>query len=147
MLRFGVILSKALIYGGYFRFPKSWCRQHLIDYPIFSEFRIELTVSVGCCLFDLDVIKPWINISPMDQTKFFQLRTALLWESGECIRAHDKKTVDNPMKPKDIDNWYYHITRVALRSKAPNNSNITWMEYENNTFPIKESPCPRVAHV
>ena len=23
---------------------------------------------------------------------------------GECIRVHDNKTVDNPMKPKDIDN-------------------------------------------
>ena len=54
----------------------------LIDYPVFTEFRIYLTVSVGCCLFDLDVIKPWINISHMDQTKFFQLRTALLWESA-----------------------------------------------------------------
>ena len=28
ILRFGVILSKALIYRGYFRFLKSWCRQH-----------------------------------------------------------------------------------------------------------------------
>ena len=37
--------------------------------------------------------------------------------------------------------------KVALRSKASNNSNITWIEYENNTFPIKESPCPRVAPV
>ena len=54
----------------------------LIDYPIFTEFRIKLTVSVGCCLFAPDVIKPWINISPMDQTKFFQLRTALLWENA-----------------------------------------------------------------
>ena len=54
---------------------------------------------------------------------------------------------DNPMKPKDIDNWYYHIMKVALRSKASNNSHIIWMEYGNTTFPIKESPCPRVAHV
>ena len=38
--------------------------------------------SVGCCLFDLDAIKPWINIGLMDQTKLFQLRTALLWESA-----------------------------------------------------------------
>ena len=38
--------------------------------------------SVGRCLFDLDAIKPWINISHMDQTKLFQLRTALLWESA-----------------------------------------------------------------
>ena len=37
---------------------------------------------------------------------------------GECIRVHDNKAVDNPMKPKDI-------MKVALRSKASNNSNIT----------------------
>ena len=43
----------------------------------------------------------------------------------ECIRVHDNKAVDNPMKPKDIDNRYYHIMKVALRSKASNNSNIT----------------------
>ena len=61
---------------------------------------------------------------------------------GECIRVRDNKTVDNPLKPKDIDNWYCHIMKVALRSKASTNLNITWMEYE-----IKESPCPRGAHV
>ena len=66
---------------------------------------------------------------------------------GECIRVHDNKAVHNQMKPIDIDNWYYHIMKVALRSKASNNSNITWMEYGNTTFPIKESPYPRVAHV
>ena len=77
----------------------------------------------------------------MDQTKFFQLRTALWWG------VHDNKTVDNQMKPTDIDDWYYHIMKVALGSKASNNSNITWMEYENITIPIKESPCPRVANV
>ena len=59
---------------------------------------MEPTVSVGCCLFDLNAIKHWIDISPMDQTKFFQLRTALWWG------VHDNKTVDNPMKPTDIDN-------------------------------------------
>ena len=52
----------------------------LIDYPIVTEIRIKLIVSVGCCLFDPDAIKTWINISPMDQTKFFQIRTALLWK-------------------------------------------------------------------
>ena len=77
----------------------------------------------------------------MDQTKFFQLRTAL------CILVCDNKMVDTTMKPKDIHNWYHCIMKVALRLKASNNSNITWMECENNTFPIKESPCPRVAHV
>ena len=77
----------------------------------------------------------------MDQTKFFQLRTAL------CILVCENKTVDTTMKPKDIHNWYHCIMKVALRLKASNNSNITWMECENNTFPIKESPCPRVAHV
>ena len=74
----------------------------------------------------------------MDQTKFFVV--------GECLRVCDNKTVDTPMKPKDIDNWYYHIMKVALRSKASNNSNITRMEYENNTFPIKEGPYTKVAH-
>ena len=43
-----------------------------IDNLIITEFRIKLTVSVGYCLFDLDSIKPWINISPTDQTKFLQ---------------------------------------------------------------------------
>ena len=65
-----------------FTFPKSLGRQHFNWYHIFTEFRIQLTVSVGCCLFNLNAIKPWINISPMDQTKFFQLRTALLLESA-----------------------------------------------------------------
>ena len=82
ILRFGVIFSKSLIYGGYLRFPKSWGRLNFNWFPIFTEFRVKLTASVGCCLFDLDVIKPRINISPMDQTKLFQLRTALLWESA-----------------------------------------------------------------
>ena len=36
MLRFGVILSNALIYEGYFRDAANI----LIDYPIFTEFRI-----------------------------------------------------------------------------------------------------------
>ena len=44
---------------------------------------------------------------------------------GECIRVHDNKAVDNPMKPKDIDYLYNHIMKFALRSKASNNSNIT----------------------
>ena len=79
---FGVIFSKSLIYGGYLRFPKSRGRQNFNWFPIFTEFRVYLTASVGCCLFDLDAIKPWINISLMDQTKLFQLRTALLWESA-----------------------------------------------------------------
>ena len=82
ILHFGVIFSKSLIYGGYLCFPKLWGRQNFNWFPIFTEFRVWLTASVGCCLFDLDAIKPWINISPMDQTKLFQLRTALLWESA-----------------------------------------------------------------
>ena len=80
ILRFGVFFSKSLIYGGYLRFPKSRGRQKFNWFPIVTEFRVKLTASVGCCLFDLDAIKPWINISLMDQTKLFQLRTALLWE-------------------------------------------------------------------
>ena len=53
----------------------------------------------------------------MDQTKLFQLiKDSFVVE--ECIRVHDNKAVDNPMKPKDIDNWYYHIMKVALRLKG-----------------------------
>ena len=55
----------------------------------------------------------------MDQTKFFQLRTAL------CILVCDNKTVGTPMKPKDIDNCYHCIMKVAPRLKASNISNIT----------------------
>ena len=40
MLRFGVIFSKSLIYGGYFRFPKSRGRQNFNWFPIFTEFRV-----------------------------------------------------------------------------------------------------------
>ena len=36
----GAILPKALIYGGYFRFPKSWCRQHFNWLSYFTEFGI-----------------------------------------------------------------------------------------------------------
>ena len=50
--------------------------------------------SVGCCLFDLDAIKPWININIISIKDSFQC----------CGRVHDNKAVDNPMKPKDIDN-------------------------------------------
>ena len=57
ILRFWGIFSKSLIYGGYLRFPKSRGRHN------FNWF-------------------PWINISLMDQTKLFQLRTGLLWESA-----------------------------------------------------------------
>ena len=32
--------SKALIYGGYLRFPESWGRQHCNWFPILTEFRI-----------------------------------------------------------------------------------------------------------
>ena len=77
-----------------------------------------------------------------DQTKCFQLRTALLWESAYGCMTTRRLIIQWSQKILIID-----ITKVALRSKASNNSNITWMEYENNTFPIKESPCPRVAHV
>ena len=90
--------------------------------------------------------KPWfwevINISPMDQTKCFQLRTALLLESAYGCMTTRRLIIQWSQKILTID-----ITKVALRSKASNNSNITWMEYENNTFPIKDGPCPRVAHV
>ena len=40
ILRFGVIFSKSLIYGGYLRFPKSWGRQNFNWFPIFTEFRV-----------------------------------------------------------------------------------------------------------
>ena len=40
ILRFGVIFSKSLIYGGYLRFPKSRGRQNFNWFPIFTEFRV-----------------------------------------------------------------------------------------------------------
>ena len=40
ILRFGVIFSKSLIYGGYLRFPKSWGRQNFNWFPIFTEFMV-----------------------------------------------------------------------------------------------------------
>ena len=40
ILRFGVIFSKSLIYGGYLRFPKSQGRQNFNWSPIFTEFRV-----------------------------------------------------------------------------------------------------------
>ena len=40
ILRFGVIFSKSLIYGGYLRFPKSWGRQNFNWFPIFTEFKV-----------------------------------------------------------------------------------------------------------
>ena len=40
ILRFSVIYSKSLIYGGYLRFPKSWGRQNFNWFPIFTEFRV-----------------------------------------------------------------------------------------------------------
>ena len=40
ILRFGVIFSKSLIYGGYLRFPKSRGRQNFNWFTIFTEFRV-----------------------------------------------------------------------------------------------------------
>ena len=40
ILRFGVIFSKSLIYGGYLRFPKSRGRQYSNWFPILTEFRV-----------------------------------------------------------------------------------------------------------
>ena len=60
-------------------------------------------VSVGCCLFDLDVIKPWITICPMDQTKFFQLRTALLWESAYGRMTTRRSIIQSSQKILIID--------------------------------------------
>ena len=40
ILRFGVIFSKFLIYGGYLRFPKSWGCQNFNWFPIFTEFEV-----------------------------------------------------------------------------------------------------------
>ena len=54
----------------------------LIHFLFLLNLGFSSRASVGCCLFDLDAIKPWINISLMDQTKLFQLKTALLWESA-----------------------------------------------------------------
>ena len=94
-------------------------------------------------------------------------RTSKLRVSGLCVgnspgpvNSPHKGPVTRKMFPfddvimhLDIVNMfeinYKHIVMADFtwRSKASNNSNITWMEYENNTFLIKESPWPRVAHV
>ena len=76
-------------------------------------------------LFDLEAIKPWIEISPLDQTKFDLIQTALLCE---CMWVHENKTVGNQMKPRDIENWYYHTTFETIHQMR-----------QENTFPIKES--------
>ena len=34
--------------------------------------------------------------------------------------------------------------KFALRLKASNNSNIAWIEQENNVFPTKERPVPEL---
>ena len=87
--------------------------------------------------------KPWftevINISPMDQTKCFQLRTALLWESAYGCMTTRRLIIQWSQKILIID-----ITKVALRSKASNNSNITWMEYENKLFQSKRVLVPEL---
>ena len=131
-----------------------WCHLLYVREYWFDD-AVVVAVIVQTYLFNLQRVyyvlglfcrKPWftevINISPMDQTKCFQLRTALLWESAYGCMTTRRLIIQWSQKILIID-----ITKVALRSKASNNSNITWMEYENNTFPIKESPCPRVAHV
>ena len=50
ILRFAVILSKALIYGGYFRFPKSWCRPHF-NKPSYCYWIKDLAHSIRWLLF------------------------------------------------------------------------------------------------
>ena len=50
----------------------------------------------------------------MDQTKFLHRQLC-------CMKVHDNKAADNPMKSRDIDNWYHHIMKFALRSKEWNN--------------------------
>ena len=64
----------------------------------------------------------------------------------ECIRVHDNKKVDNPMKPKDIDNWYYHIIKVALRS---NNFeyyiNGIWKQHISNQRESLSQSCSHTA--
>ena len=118
-----------------------------IDHPIVTKFRISFTLSIGCCLFDLDVIKPWIDISPMDQTKFVQLRTALLCESTDGCMAIRRWIIQWSQEILLFDiiiSWNF----LWDQRPASVNWNITWMKQENNTFSIKESlACPRVAHV
>ena len=99
----------------------------LIDYPIFTEFRILLTVSVDCCLFDPDVIKPWINISPMDQTKFFQFRTALLWESAYGCMTTRRLIIQWSQKILMID---IIMSRKLLWDQ---NTHTIWILHEWNT--------------
>ena len=139
-----IIFSKSLIYGGYLRFPKLWGRQNFNWFPIFTEFRVWLTAFVGCCLFDLDAIKPWINISPMDQTKLFQLRTALLWESAYGCMTTRRLIIQWSQKTLIID---IIISWKLLWDQRPQTIRIWNICPGSTTFPIKESFCPRVAHV
>ena len=83
ILHFGVIFSKSLIYGGFLTFLRNHeAAKILIDFLILLNLGFSSRHPLAAVLFDLDAIKPWINISPMDQTKLFQLRTA------PCGRVH-----------------------------------------------------------
>ena len=119
ILSFEVILSKALelIYGAYFRFPKSWCRQ-LFNWLSYCYWSRDLAHSMRWLLFsNLGLILIlWIKHSSYKDSFF-------VWE---CIRVHDNKTVDNRMKPGDIGNWYYPIMKFVLRSEASD----YWILYE-----------------
>ena len=116
----------------------------VMDNPIVTEFRILLTVSVGCCLFDRDAIKSWINISPVDQTKFFQLRTALLWESAYGCMTTRRLTIQWSQKILTIDiitSWklLWDQRPQAIRILHEWNTKTTHFE--------SKSHCPRVSYV
>ena len=100
--------------------------------------------SVGCCLFHLDAIKPWINISLMDQTKLFQLRTALLWESAYGCMTTRRLIIQWSQNILIID---IIISWKLLWDQRPQTIRILheW-NTETQHFQSK-SPCPRVAHV
>ena len=80
----------------------------------------------------------------MDQVQFFQLRTDLLSGSAYWCMTTRRLIIQWSRKILVID---IIISWKLFWDQSPQTTYITWMEYENNTFPIKENPCLRVAHV
>ena len=65
---------------------------------------------------------------------------------GECIRVHDNKTVDNPMKPKDIDNWYHESCSEikGLKQFEYYMNGIRKQHFSNQRESLSQS-CSRIA--
>ena len=98
-----VIFSKALehIYRDYFRFPSRDAAN--IWWP-YSYWIYYLSHSICWLLFNL-ILVLWVKQSSYKHS-------FVVWK---CMRVHDNKTIHNPTKPRDIDNWH-HILKFALRS-------------------------------